>query len=49
MKPAAAIEKPTMMNGDRCCTRSDQKANMIVMIIANTYIGMVKSWALADE
>lgn len=22
---------------------------MIVMIIANTYIGIVKSWALADE
>jgi hypothetical protein len=43
MKPAAAIEKPTMMNGDLCCTRSDQKANMIVMIIANTYIGIVKS------
>jgi hypothetical protein len=30
------MEKPTMMNGDRCCTRSDQKANMIVIIIANT-------------
>jgi len=43
MKPAAAMEKPTMMNGDRCCTRSDQKAKMIVMTIAKTYIGIVKS------
>jgi hypothetical protein len=43
MKPAAAIEKPTMMNGERCFTLSDQNANMIVMIMANTYMGIVRS------
>ena len=43
MKPAAAIEKPTMMNGDLCWTRSDQKAKMIDMTMAKTYIGIVKS------
>lgn len=49
MKPAAAMPKPAMIIGERVWTLSDQKAKMIVMIIAKTYIGMVRSWALADE
>lgn len=36
MKPIAAMEKPAMMNGDRCCTCSDQKAKMRTMIMAKT-------------
>ena len=49
MKPRAAIAKPAIMNGLRVCTRSDQKAKMIVIIAAKTYIGIVSSCALAAE
>jgi hypothetical protein len=36
MKPTIAIEKPDTMKGQRFCTWSDQKAQMIVMMEAAT-------------
>lgn len=35
IKPAAAMEKPAMMNGDRCWTFSDQKAKMRTMTVSS--------------
>lgn len=36
MKPAAAMEKPDMMNGERCCTYSPHQAQIMTMIMAAT-------------
>lgn len=48
MNPAAAMEKPAMIKGERVWALSDQKETSVI-IMAKRYIGIVRSCVFAVE